>query len=247
LLYFGLQPLIYDDVLKLENKRLSKLLARYSGRHLIQLSNRSLSSLTVSPILHKILIGNTPQVSISAGNDHWSFLQSAYTDLPFASDSINLVLLPHTLEGNKNAKCVLSEAWRVLLPNSHLIILGINPISLWGFYRLFSLRKKPPWNGYCYSIQTLCQWIHHLGGKICHTESFAFLPPFASTPGKWFSGKLAWLERVSPWLFPYMGGIYLIIAQKQVKQLNHLGLVWHFPPVLSNKALAPNARRIPCG
>lgn len=232
-----INALNYEYVLKIENKRLSVLLPNYPGRHLLQLNYHALLSLTTSPILHKIRISHI----LPSTPPHHLFLQSTYTHLPFASDSINLVLLPHTLEGDKNPKHILSEAWRVLVPNGHLIILGINPISLWGLYRLLSW-NKPSWNGYLYTVQTICQWVHYLGGEISHIESFLFRPPLTSTPGKWLFNKLLWLEKISPWLFPYLGGIYLIIAQKRVKRLNRLGLVWQFPPVLNNKALAPNAR-----
>lgn len=234
----------YDNALQLENKRLSRLLINYSGRHLLQLSNHGLSSLASSPIPHKIHISQAP-LSASSPTQKDAFLQSNYTDLPFASDSINLVILPHTLECDKNAKIILSEAWRVLTPNGHLILLGINPTSLWGVYRLFSY-KPPPWNGYFYTIPTICQWIQHLGGQICHTESFFFRPPLMSRPGTWLFDKLFWLEKISPWLFPYLGGIYLIIAQKHIRQLSGLGFVWQFPPVLANEALASNARGAHC-
>lgn len=226
-------------MLTLEDKRLSRLLVKYPGRHLLQLSEHAISSLVSSPIPHKIQISQT---SSTPPSSDCSFLRSAYTDLPFANDSISLVLLPHTLEFDKNAKLTLSETWRVLAPNGYLILIGVNPISLWGIYHLFSPSKKPLWNSSLYTLQTVCQWIHHLGGEIRHTESFLFRPPLSSRPGKWLFDKLTWLEKLSPWLFPYLGGIYLIIAQKQVRPLSRLGSVWQFPPVLSNKALAPNAR-----
>jgi SAM-dependent methyltransferase len=236
----------YDPVLKLENKRLSRLLINYSGRHLLQLSNHVLSSLGASPIPHKICISQVMPPSTSSNTrPDCAFLQSSYTDLPFASDSINLVILPHTLECDKNAKYILSEAWRVLTPNGHLILLGINPMSLWGLYRLFSY-KPPSWNGYFYTMPTICQWIQHLGGKICHIESFFFRPPLISQPGTWLFDKLFWLEKISPWLFPYLGGIYLIIAQKQIRRFSRLNLVWQFPPVLTNKTLASNVRGAHC-
>jgi SAM-dependent methyltransferase len=234
----------YDNALMLENKRLNRLLINYPGRHLLQISEYTLPSLAASPIPHKIQISQIPLTKLQPSK--CSFLQSAYTHLPFANDSINLILLHHILEFNKNAKLILSEAWRVLIPQGHLILIGINPLSLWGLYRLFESNKKLPWNSYFYTIQTLCQWIHHLGGEICHTESFLFRPPLNSKIGRWLFAKLAWLEKLSPWVFPYLGGIYLIIAQKQVKQLNSLGLLWQFAPVLNNKVLAPNTRGVHC-
>lgn len=227
--------------LEIEDHHLASLISHYAGRHLLQLNPHSFSSLSTSPIIHKIIVSSKCKPIVD--KIEYSILESLYTHLPFANDSINLILMPHTLETNKaTAQAILTEAWRVLAPNGHLIMLGINPISLWGLYRLFSLSKKPTWDGHFHTIQTLCQWIHFLGGEIQHTESFLFRPPLSSLPGLWFFKKLAWLERISPWLIPYMGGIYLIIAEKRIKRLNGLGLVWQFPPVLNNKVLAPNAR-----
>ncbi|WP_342219733.1 hypothetical protein [Rickettsiella endosymbiont of Miltochrista miniata] len=229
--------------LDIEDHRLASLIPHYDGRHLLQLSQHSFSSLSTSPIIHKITVSSDYKSKPNTDKIDGSNLESLYTHLPFANDSINLLLMPHTLDTNKStALAILTEAWRVLAPNGHLIILGINPISLWGLYRLFSSNKNPAWGGRFHTIQTLCQWIHFLGGEIQHTETFLFRPPLSSTPGLWLFKKLAWLERVSPWLIPYMGGIYLIIAEKRIKRLNGLGLVWQFPPVLNNKVLAPNAR-----
>lgn len=230
--------------LEIEDHRLASLIPKYAGRHLLQLSPHRFSSLSTSPIIHKIRVYTNCNCQQNTRNADYSYLESLYPYLPFANDSINLVLMPHTLEKGQNmAQAILTEAWRVLAPNGHLIILGINPISLWGLYRLLSLSKHT-WEGgrRFHSIQTLCQWIHYLGGEIQHTESFSFRPPLSSTLGLWLFKKLSWLERVSPWLIPYMGGIYLIVAEKRVKRLNGLGIVWQFPPVLNNKVLAPNAR-----
>lgn len=225
------------NYLEIADKRLTKLLVNYSGRHLLQLSSHHYSSLNLSPILHKIIV--YPPYQADANQSLYPRLKSLYTHLPFASDSINIILMPHTLETDKKtAKLILTEAWRVLAPNGHIILLGINPVSLLGLW-LSMGKKKSTCHENFYSIQTLCQWIHYLGGEIQHTESFHFRPPLSSKPGLWLFKKLAWLERISPWLIPYMGGIYLIVAQKRVRKLNGLGLVWQFPPVLNDKVLAP--------
>lgn len=233
--------------LDIENHRLARLISHYEGHHLVFLggpsSSHLFSSLTASPIIHKIVIAS--KCKQFTDKIDYSYLESQYTHLPFANDSISLILMPHTLDVSKNtAQTILTEAWRVLTPNNgHLIMLGVNPTSLWGLYRLFSItKKKPILRQHAYTIQTLCQWIHYLGGEIQHIESFLFRPPLSSPLGLWVFKKLAWLERLSPWLIPYMGGVYLIIAEKRVKRLNGLSLVWQFPPILNNKILAPNAR-----
>lgn len=229
--------------LEIEDHHLASLIPNYAGQHLLQLGYPSFSSLTDSPIIHKIMVSSDCKCKPNTYNSNYSDLDSLYTHLPFANDSINLILMPHTLDISKSsAQAILTEAWRILAPNGHLIILGVNPISLWGLYSLFSHNKDSIGQNRFHTIQTLCQWIHFLGGEIQHTESFLFRPPLSSSPGQWLFNKLAWLERVSPWLIPYMGGIYLIIAEKRIKRLNGLGLVWQFPPVLNNKVLAPNTR-----
>ncbi|MEE2979141.1 MAG: class I SAM-dependent methyltransferase, partial [Pseudomonadota bacterium] len=55
-----------------------------------------------------------------------------YDELPFASQSIDLVALPHVLEFTDDPHEVLREVARVLMPEGRLVITGFNPLSLWG-------------------------------------------------------------------------------------------------------------------
>ncbi len=57
--------------------------------------------------------------------------------LPFRSDSIDAVLLPHTLELVEDPYAVLREAERVLTGEGCLMICGFNPFSGWGVRRVF--------------------------------------------------------------------------------------------------------------
>ena len=67
------------------------------------------------------------------------------TSLPFASDSIDAILLPHTLELVEDPYAVLREAERVLCAEGCLMICGFNPWSGWGARRLFArLLRRPP-------------------------------------------------------------------------------------------------------
>src|SRR5690606_4575216 len=52
--------------------------------------------------------------------------------LPLASQSVDLLVLPHTLEYADDPHAVLREAERVLIHEGRLIIAGFNPWSLWG-------------------------------------------------------------------------------------------------------------------
>src|SRR5690606_28827526 len=55
-----------------------------------------------------------------------------FEELPYASASIDLVVLPHVLEFVAEPHQVLREVERVLIPEGQVIICGFNPWSLWG-------------------------------------------------------------------------------------------------------------------
>jgi SAM-dependent methyltransferase len=52
--------------------------------------------------------------------------------LPFADQSLDLVVLPHTLERAEDPHRSLAEVERVLRPEGRVVIVGLNPVSLWG-------------------------------------------------------------------------------------------------------------------
>src|SRR5690606_21173949 len=55
-------------------------------------------------------------------------------NLPFDTQSIDLLVLPHGLECAPNPHQVLREIERVLMPEGRVVISGFNPWSLWGLH-----------------------------------------------------------------------------------------------------------------
>ena len=53
--------------------------------------------------------------------------------LPFPAASLDLLVLPHTLELSADPHHVLREVERVLVPEGRVVISGFNPASWWGF------------------------------------------------------------------------------------------------------------------
>ena len=49
-------------------------------------------------------------------------------DLPFEAQSVDLLVMPHTLEFTSDPHRLLREAERVLMPEGQLIILGFNSL-----------------------------------------------------------------------------------------------------------------------
>lgn len=135
-------------------------------------------------------------------------------DLPFANQSVDLVLLPHVLEFSSNPHQLLREVERVLVPEGSVIIAGFNPYSLWGVRRALSGNiGEMPWRGQYLSVPRLKDWLSLLGMEPRQTSFGCYAPPVASD---------AWLHR---WSFmeapgdrwwPFAGGAYLLQAVKRV-------------------------------
>src|ERR1043165_10109604 len=58
--------------------------------------------------------------------------------LPLASQSVDLVVLPHVLEFHPHPHEVLREVERVLMPEGHVVISGFNSGSLWRMRQMFT-------------------------------------------------------------------------------------------------------------
>ena len=74
-----------------------------------------------------------------------------FAALPFPANSLDLVVLPHTLELHADPQPTLREVERVLVPEGRVVISGFNPASLWGLrqrrahlYRAPGLRRAVP-------------------------------------------------------------------------------------------------------
>ena len=63
--------------------------------------------------------------------------------LAVASDSIDAVLLPHTLERAESPHALLREVDRILRPDGHLLVLSFAPGGLWGLRHLLAARGFP--------------------------------------------------------------------------------------------------------
>src|SRR6266702_2202002 len=87
-------------------------------------------------------------LKVRAGLDPGCGLRSEPVQLPLASQSIDLLALPHVLEFSAKPHAILREAERVLMPEGSIVISGFNPLSLWGAARALRWeRRQVPWSG----------------------------------------------------------------------------------------------------
>ena len=119
--------------------------------------------------------------------------------LPFRSDSIDAIFLPHTLELVDDPYAVLREAERVLCAEGCLMICGFNPFSGWGLRRAFAkyVRRPvfPPRTQRLLSERRLRDWVALLGFDV--DSVYGYLGP-----------RAAWAA-----------GAYLLKARKRVQTM----------------------------
>jgi SAM-dependent methyltransferase len=105
------------------------------------------------------------------------------TSLPFASDSIDAILLPHTLELVADPYAVLRESERVLCAEGCLMICGFNPWSGWGARRLFArvLRRPafPPGTRRVLAERRLRDWMALLDFEVADVYGYLGNMPMA--------------------------------------------------------------------
>lgn len=91
------------------------------------------------------------------------YIQSSATELAIASDSIDLLILPHFLEFTPHHHQILQEVDRVLKPEGELIILGFNPWSFFALSQLFQRRPaKRQRNDHFISRFRMLNWLRRL-------------------------------------------------------------------------------------
>ena len=99
--------------------------------------------------------------------------------LPLASQSVDLVVLPHVLEGHPNPHDVLREVERVLMPEGQVVISGFNTASLWRVRQLFAPRHNgAPWDAKFIGLLRLREWLRVLGFELNGGKFGCYAPPF---------------------------------------------------------------------
>lgn len=175
-----------------------------------------------------------PQVSEN-GNAEIKFLAEPGC-LPIASQSIDLLLLPHVLEFSAHPHQILREAERVLMPEGQVIISGFNPFSLWGLPRFLPSHKQNyPWNGNFISLLRIKDWLALLGFDVVAGRMCCYEPPLRSE--QWLR-RFHFMEAAGDRWWALAGGVYFLQAKKKVAGMHLIMPSWNKNSA-ANKVLAP--------
>lgn len=135
------------------------------------------------------------------------------SQLPFLTNSIDLLQLPHVLEFSADPHQTLREAERVLVAEGHIMISGFNPISLWGLKRAATRNEGYPWSGHFLTFLRIKDWLALLGFEIVSTRMACYAPPCRNPA--WLN-RFRGLDKVGTREWSMMGGVYFIVAKKRV-------------------------------
>ncbi|SMG14731.1 class I SAM-dependent methyltransferase [Paraburkholderia susongensis] len=166
-------------------------------------------------------------------------------DLPFEAQSVDLIVMPHTLEFTSDPHRLLREAERVLMPEGQLIIFGFNSLSLWGMRQsIGKMTGRPfvPASVDLIAFTRLKDWIKLLGFDLERGRFGCYRPPLGSE--QWLS-RYAFMEAAGDRWWPIFGATYMIKAIKRVPGMRLVGPLKVKKPVLAAglaSAATPNTR-----
>jgi SAM-dependent methyltransferase len=150
--------------------------------------------------------------------------------LPFGTRSVDIALLPHTLDYADDPHQVLREVDRVLAPEGHIVILGFNPLSSWGLARLFAKRAdRVPWCGNFFRLARIKDWLALLEYEFTAGRMLYYRPPLQNEN---VMDRLYFLDKVGDRWWPMMAAVYTLVAKKRVFGVTPLQERWRATPVL---------------
>lgn len=233
-----------------EQAQFDRVVADLFGYHALQLGVPTLRALRANRMPHRWLaIESDPLYVAAAANARGELpmsnpaeaespvalgtrldLRCHFDALPFKSQSLDLVILPHVLELVRDPHETLREVERVLVPEGRLVIAGFNSASLWGLaQRAGQLRRRLGASGPSYlprggefiGYRRLRDWLRLLSMDIVGGRFGCYAPPLTSE--SWLQ-RFAWMDKTGDRWWPVFGAVYFIVAVKRVRGMRLVGL-----------------------
>lgn len=174
--------------------------------------------------------------------------------LAIASESVDVVLLPHTLDLVADPHALLREVGRILRADGQLVVLGFNPWGWWGCRHLLSGRHFPPGARRLISRRRLHDWLrlldfqmqysayyHLFVPAVLHGRSRRRRPPVSMEQtgrhGGWHASREPLLRRV-----PLLAGCYVMVARKQTFLVTPIRMAWRRPSPVVGGLVNPTMR-----
>ena len=185
----------------MERGLLEPQLLRQFGSYIVYY-NPPVSIAAAPSIRHQVRLGDQ-QLDVE--------LQCAENKWPIAADSVDTVVLQHSLDFAASPHAVLREAALCLRPGGHLIIVGAHAWSCFGLQRLFT---RGVWkHAHCLAPARITDWLGVLGFNL---EKHCFVAYVPLVKSKKLQAKLRRLEGYAVTRKAPLGGCYMLVARKMV-------------------------------
>lgn len=200
-----------------------KMVSNVFGYHALQVGMPSLDLLRANRMPFKAYAGVHLPAFVAP---EWAGVVLAEPErLPFDSQSVDLLVLPHGLEASTHPHQVLREIERVLVPEGRVVISGFNPWSLWGVRQ--RIPYLAPWLPQTIhtqvSLPRLKDWLKLLSFEIEMGHFGCYVPPLRSQ--KWLD-RFAFAEAAGNRWWPVCGAVYVVSAVKRVAGMRLITPRW---------------------
>jgi len=223
-----------------QQARFDEAVADMFGFNALQLGVPELAALRANrmphrwlSLIHSEVAVDVPDAPLARGG---CVLVTDPAALPFPDASLDLVVLPHTLELCADPHTALREVDRVLRPEGRVVLSGFNPVSLWGMrqYRAHlsarlglprsgGSRLYLPRAGDFLTHWRLRDWLRLLSFDVEATRFGVYQP--AVRTDRWLK-RFEWLDHLGGRWWPVFGAVYFLVAVKRVHGTRLLGPAW---------------------
>jgi SAM-dependent methyltransferase len=226
-----------------EQQHLNACVADIFGYHALQLGLPEVDALRENRMPLRFCASDRLLDARLADGEHTKVaVINRYEELPFASSSVDLVVMPHILEFANEPHQVLREVDRILVPEGHVVITGFNPGSLWGLRQMstrLGFSDYLPRAGQFIALPRLKDWLKLLSFEV-HRGRFGCYVPWARSD-RWLS-RWRFMEKAGDRWWPVLGSVYMLTAVKRVRGMRLIGPAWKRNEERA-RALVPVAHR----
>jgi hypothetical protein len=196
-------------LLAAEQREVAAALEDVFGNQFLQIGHWGSSSTFVP-------LARTPRRALVAEPGAAGDCVSHAASLAILSQSVDAVLLPHTLEYEPEPHIVIREVDRVLVGEGHVLVLGFEPTGSWAMRHYLVSEGFPPGLVRMLSRRRLRDWLTLLGFDVIEIRRFVQALPLAGLE----TGAVArGLERLGRRLDGRLANVYLLKAKKRVYTL----------------------------
>lgn len=231
-----------------ERAQFDRAVSDIFGYHAFQLGLPGLDTLQANRMPHKWLALSEPPAP--GAGPPGAALVTDFAALPFEENSLDLVVLPHSLELNTDPHATLREVERVLVPEGKVVICCLNPASLWGLrqrrahlYRRLGFGELfLPDAGEFIGYWRLRDWLRLLSFEVESSQFGCYRP--ALTSEKWLA-RHDWMDCAGRRWWPIFGAVYFLVAVKRVRGIRLIGRTWTTPAGLAAAPMPVTNRERP--